>query len=87
MDWLKKAVKPMDALIAIVAVWLFADMDYANLQSWDYIYMVCFGIWFVLTGVKIYIYYGRRNDVDAPQVADRKAEMSRQNRRKGHHHK
>lgn len=60
MDWFKKAVKPMDVLIAAIGIYLFANMDFGNMQTIDYIYAVCFGIWFVLLIVKVYIYYQKR---------------------------
>lgn len=50
----------MDVLIAAIGIYLFANMDFGNMQTIDYIYAVCFGIWFVLLIVKVYIYYQKR---------------------------
>jgi len=55
--WWKKAVTPMDLLIAAIAVYLFTQMDFQNLQTFDYVYIVVFGLWFVMTIVKVIIYY------------------------------
>ena len=85
MDWLKRAVKPMDVLIGAVGIFLFVNMDFHNMQTVDVIYAVCFGIWFVLTAVKVGVYYRRRNETDSPQAADRKFEQSHNQRQhKGH---
>ena len=54
----------------------------------DIIYAVCFGIWFVLTAVKVGVYYRRRNETDSPQAADRKYEQSHNQRQhKGNKHR
>lgn len=58
MDWLRKAVKPMDILIAIVGLYLLLfTIDYSNMSTLDIVYLVCFGIWFVMLAVRIYIYW------------------------------
>ena len=58
MDWLRKAVKPMDILIAVVGLYLLLFMiDYSNMSTLDIVYLVCFGIWFVMLAVRIYIYW------------------------------
>ncbi len=85
MDWFKKAVKPMDVLIAIVGVYLFANMDFGNLQTIDYIYAVCFTLWFILEAVRIYIYYQRRNEEPSAQEQDRRLEKSHNKNQHKHH--
>lgn len=58
MDWLRKAVKPMDILIAVVGLYLLLfTIDYGNMSTLDIVYLVCFGIWFVMLAVRIYIYW------------------------------
>ena len=58
MDWLRKAVKPMDILIAVVGLYLLLfTIDYSNMSMLDIVYLVCFGIWFVMLAVRIYIYW------------------------------
>lgn len=58
MDWLRKAVKPMDILIAAVGLYLLLfTIDYSNMSTLDIVYLVCFGIWFVMLAVRIYIYW------------------------------
>ncbi|MCI7261443.1 MAG: hypothetical protein SPK53_03305 [Selenomonas sp.] len=58
MDWLRKAVKPMDILIAVVGLYLLLfTIDYSNMSTLDIVYLVCFGIWFVMLAVRIYIYW------------------------------
>lgn len=58
MDWLRKAVKPMDILIAVVGLYLLLfTIDYSNMSTLDIVYLVCFGIWFVMLTVRIYIYW------------------------------
>ena len=57
MNWLHQAIKPMDLLIAVIAVYLFAfEIDYSNMSWMDELYAGCFGIWFVLLAVRCYIY-------------------------------
>lgn len=56
MNWLHKALKPMDFLIAAVGFYLFLfDIDYKNMSVIDAAYAVCFGIWTVLLIVRCYI--------------------------------
>lgn len=58
MDWLRKAVKPMDILIAVVGLYLLLfTIDYSNMSTLDIVYLVCFCIWFVMLAVRIYIYW------------------------------
>ena len=58
MDWLRKAVKPMDILIAVVGLYLLLfTIDYSNMSTLDIVYLVCVGIWFVMLAVRIYIYW------------------------------
>ncbi len=56
MGWIRKAVGPLDIVIAIGAIYVFLKMDYANVDTVDYIYMVTFGIWIALLFVRILIY-------------------------------
>ena len=54
---LKKALRPLDCLIFVAAVFLFYHMDYDNLDTIDIIYIVTFAIWFVLFLVRMYLLY------------------------------
>lgn len=57
-DWLKQAIKPMDILIGVAAIYLLVfEIDYSNMTTVDTIYVVCFIIWFVLLAVRCYIYW------------------------------
>ncbi len=57
MNWLHQAVKPMDLLIAVIAVYLFAfEIDYDNMSWTDKVYAACFVVWFVLLVIRCYIY-------------------------------
>lgn len=54
---LKKSLNFIDCLIIILAVFIFAKMDYANLSLLNKIYLASFGLWSVMLGVRIYIIY------------------------------
>ena len=45
-------VKPMDVLIALAGIYIFYTMDYANMETIDWIFAVSFGSWFVLLVVR-----------------------------------
>lgn len=58
MDWLKKAVKPLDLLIAVFGIFDFTfEMDYNNLSFIDKVFAVCFAAWLILLVVRCYIYW------------------------------
>ncbi len=54
---LSAAVKPMDGVIAIVAICILSVMDFSKMETVDWIFTVTIVIWFVLTLVRCYIYY------------------------------
>lgn len=56
-SWLSAAVKPMDGVIAIAAICILSVMDFSELETVDWIFVVTIAIWFVLTLVRCYIYY------------------------------
>ena len=56
-SWLSVAVKPMDGVIAIVAICILSVMDFSKMETVDWIFTVTIVIWFVLTLVRCYIYY------------------------------
>ena len=56
-SWLSAAVKPMDGVIAIVAICILSVMDFSKMETVDWIFTVTIVIWFVLTLVRCYIYY------------------------------
>lgn len=56
-SWLSSAVKPMDGVIAIVAICILSVMDFSKMETVDWIFTVTIVIWFVLTLVRCYIYY------------------------------
>lgn len=59
--WYRRAFKPMDYLIALIAIYLFGfNIDYGNMGLLEIAYCVAFGIWFVLLIVRGYIYYSGR---------------------------
>ncbi|SDG23877.1 hypothetical protein SAMN05216584_10366 [Selenomonas sp. WCT3] len=56
MDWLHRAVKPMDVLIAAVGLYVFVfGINYSDMSIIDTAYAVSFGIWGVLFVVRCYI--------------------------------
>ena len=58
MDWLKKAIKPIDVLIALAGIYLLAfKIDYQNMDTLDKVYLGCFGFWFLLLGIRCRIYW------------------------------
>ena len=59
--WYRKAFKPMDYLIALIAIYLFGfSIDYSNMGTIEIVYCVCFGVWFIMLAVRGYIYYTGR---------------------------
>ena len=60
-ELLKKALRPLDCLIFVAAIFLFYHMDYDHLNSIDIIYMATFAIWFALFLVRTYLLY-RKDD-------------------------
>lgn len=52
---MKKTLNFLDALILILALWIFHDLDFNNLNLFDKIYIGTFGIWFVLFILRIII--------------------------------
>lgn len=62
MDWLRNAIKPMDLLIGLVGLYLLGwSINYDDMTMLDKVYVVCFVLWFVLLGVRCYLYYRRDN--------------------------
>lgn len=62
MNWLRKAIKPMDLLIGAIGLYLFLfSIDYQAMTLIDKVYVVCFVIWAVLLIVRCYVYWkGKR---------------------------
>ena len=50
-----KAVNVLDWLIAAAALYIIANMDFANLTTVNIIYLVTFVIWLVLFALRIVI--------------------------------
>ena len=48
----------MDVLIALLGIYLLVfRIDYRNLETLDIVYLVCFGLWFLLLGIRCRIYW------------------------------
>ncbi|MDY4696488.1 hypothetical protein ACTQV0_08755 [Selenomonas montiformis] len=62
MNWLRKAIRPMDLLIGAIGLYLFLfSIDYQAMTLIDKVYVVCFVIWAVLLIVRCYVYWkGKR---------------------------
>ena len=62
VNWLRKAIRPMDLLIGAIGLYLFLfSIDYQAMTLIDKVYVVCFVIWAVLLIVRCYIYWkGKR---------------------------
>lgn len=56
-SWLKKAIQPMDVLIAIAAVYIFYATDFDNMSTFDMIFIITFAVWLVLTLIRCVIYF------------------------------
>ncbi len=56
-----KPMRKIDLLMIVVAVTLFATMDYSNLSMMDEIYFVCVGVWILLLVARLYVEYKKRN--------------------------
>ena len=54
-----KTQKILDAVIIAAAVFVFSSLDYDNLRTMDYIYIVSFGFWLVMFIVRIYLMHKR----------------------------
>ena len=52
---LNKTVNLLDALILVLAAWIFHGLDFNNLSLFDKIYVATFGIWLVLFAIRIVI--------------------------------
>ena len=57
LELLKKNLGKSDYVILIIAVFMFSHLDYENLDTVEIIYVVSFGLWVVLLGVRIFILY------------------------------
>lgn len=58
MNWLRKAIRPMDLLIGAIGLYLFLfSIDYQAMTLIDKVYVVCFVIWAVLLIVRCYVYW------------------------------
>lgn len=62
VNWLRKAIRPMDLLIGAIGLYLFLfSIDYQAMTLIDKVYVVCFVIWAVLLIVRCYVYWkGKR---------------------------
>ena len=62
MNWLRKAIRPMDLLIGAIGLYLFLfSIDYQAMTLIGKVYVVCFVIWAVLLIVRCYVYWkGKR---------------------------
>ena len=60
LEVLKKSVSILDAFILIAAAFMFFGMDYENLTTSEKIYIVGFGLWLIMLGIRIFIIY--KND-------------------------
>ena len=58
MEYSKKQ-KMLDAMIVGVAIFVLGTLDYDNLRTMDYIYLVSFGFWIVTFVIRIYLMYKR----------------------------
>lgn len=56
-----KLQKLIDGIIIAVAIFVFSSLDYSNLKTLDYIYIVSFGFWIVTFIIRIYLMYKRGN--------------------------
>ena len=57
LEILKKAFDKSDALIILVAVFLFLHFDYDNLSFLDKVYIGSLVFWIVAKFIRIYIVY------------------------------
>ena len=62
LELLKKNLGKSDYVILIIAVFMFSHLDYENLDTVEIIYVVSFGLWVVLLGVRIFILYKNEGD-------------------------
>lgn len=58
MEYSKKQ-KLLDAMIVGVAIFVLGTLDYDNLRTMDYIYLVSFGFWMVTFAIRLYLMYKR----------------------------
>ena len=58
MEYSKKQ-KMLDAMIVGVAIFVLGTLDYDNLRTMDYIYLVSFGFWIVTFLIRLYLMYKR----------------------------
>ncbi|MBR1420979.1 MAG: hypothetical protein IJ575_08020 [Selenomonadaceae bacterium] len=58
MEYSKKQ-KMLDAMIVGVAIFVLGTLDYDNLRTMDYIYLVSFGFWIVTFVIRLYLMYKR----------------------------
>ena len=58
MEYSKKQ-KLLDAMIAAVAIFILSTLDYENLSTMDWIYLVSFGFWMVTFVIRLYLMYKR----------------------------
>ena len=56
-----KPMRMVDWLMIVVAIALFATMDYSNLSIIDEAYFVCVGLWIILLGSRLYEEHKKRN--------------------------
>ncbi|MBR3621858.1 MAG: hypothetical protein IKN43_00720 [Selenomonadaceae bacterium] len=52
---MKKTMNVLDAVILLLALWIFHGLDFSNLTVFDKIYVGTFAIWFLLFIIRIVI--------------------------------
>lgn len=57
LEILKKELKLFDYFILIAAVYMFSNLDFANLDIVQIIYLVTFVLWFIMLAVRVFILY------------------------------
>ena len=64
MNWQiwRKAISPLDFIIFIVGIYLFAHMNYNELRFIDKAFAVCYVLWLVMLVVKARIVFKRMGE-------------------------
>ena len=61
LELLKKAMNIFDVPILLAAAFILLRLDYSDLSTSDIIYLVVFGLWMIMLGVRIFVVYKRTN--------------------------
>ena len=61
LEVIKKNLKLWDYVIFAIAVFMFSNFDYSNLNIIDIIYIVSFVMWFIMLGFRLFIIYRGNN--------------------------